>query len=84
MRFETKEDKKPVEPVLVTIHRKWDQHDEDLDLYFNDQLVGYFADGKFWTIAFAKGNPVMVDLAAKGVRFEERENGNGFRIAIET
>lgn len=81
MRFDTKLTI-PKPPVVIQLVRE-NEFDDDLDLYFDDVLVAFFADGKMWTITFLEDNSAKLELEAKGVEFIKRTKGVGYRIAIE-
>ncbi len=80
MEFDTKLPEKIIDPVVVMMNKN---ENGDLDLYFDGVLVGYWSDGKMWTIQYQFDNSAKLKLEKKGVKFVERKNNIGWRIDID-
>lgn len=80
MRFQDGNAAEKTKPVQVTLKHG---SGNDLDLFFDEILVGFFADGKFYTISFLSAHEDKVMLEEKGVHFVQRKTNSSYRIEVE-
>ena len=65
--------------VHVRLELTRDSH--DLDIMFDEVLIGFFSDGKLWLCNFPEKNASKIRLEAKGVLFEKPGDSTTYCIA---